>query len=291
MEYSIKHYLLYIACKVLAVIGAQGREKLAQMSAMIFKSALKSRRKIIQKNLQLCFPNLSMASRSHLLEKNVSYTLSSYFEAFASWVSPLNHYRSNSHLLNEALVERLHKQGKGVILLGGHFNCMDIAGIVATKNLPIYVSYQPNKNPFFEKAISQGRLRWAKGLVSTKDVRGMIKILKAGGILWIAPDQDLGEAGSTFNNFFGVPTATSTASYRLAKLTAATVIPISFYTTEQQNSLTLKYHQALPLDCPDSFISSYHRFLEHSIRRSPEQYLWAHKRFKTRPSGEAPIYE
>ncbi|GAA6151876.1 kdo(2)-lipid IV(A) palmitoleoyltransferase [Pseudoteredinibacter isoporae] len=279
------------ACKMLYVIGDKNRSRLSRITSRLFKALLKRRSRIIDRNLRACFPTLNQEQRQALAEKNTVNTLSGYLETFTSWVSPLHYYRRHSRIVNACVLERAQEKPKGVILMGGHFTSLDIAGIVATAKQDIYISYQPHKHSLMDALINQGRLRWAKGIVSTKDVRAMIRILKEGGILWIAPDQDLGLKGSLFTDFFGIKTASSTSVFRLAQITQATVIPTDFYAGDSPRSVTLRYHTPLPLTNERDFLERYHRFLETSITYQPDQYLWAHRRFKTRPEGEMDFYQ
>lgn len=291
MSSVIKRNLILFASQILYAIGTQNRSRLSKLAAYVFKPLLKRRSNIINRNLKHCFPHLSQHHRNKLAQKNTINTISGYLETFCSWVSPLEYYQSKSRIINGCVIDRARKKHRGVILMGGHFTSLDIAGIVASQKQDIYISYQPHKSALMDSLINTGRLRWAKGIVSTKDVRAMIRILKSGGILWIAPDQDLGLKGGMFSEFFGIKAASSTSVYRLAKMTDAAVIPTDFYSGNSSREVTLRYHAALPLLDEIDFLRRYHRFLETSIKHKPDQYLWAHRRFKTRPQGELDFYQ
>ncbi|WP_279546128.1 lysophospholipid acyltransferase family protein [Pseudoteredinibacter isoporae] len=282
---------MLLMCKLLYVIGAKNRSRLSHIATRLFKPLLKRRCKIIDRNLQFCFPGLSRQQRLELARKNTVNTISGYLETFVSWASPLNYYRRDSRIVNACVIDRAKEKHCGVILMGGHFTSLDIAGIVATEKRDIYISYQPHKSAMMDTLINTGRLRWAKGIVSTKDVRAMINILKSGGILWIAPDQDLGLKGGRFSDFFGIKAASSNSVFRIAKMTNSAVIPTDFYAGKTLREVTLRYHAALPLLDESDFLERYHRFLESSIKHKPDQYLWAHRRFKTRPEGEMDFYQ
>ena len=125
------------------------------------------------------------------------------------------------------------------------------------------------------------------------DIRGSVKYLRAGGTLWYAPDQDMPSKNKVFAPFFGVPTATITATHHLARMGRALVIP--FYHRRLPGKAGYALRLGAPMEnlpgadvCQDT--ARINACIEQMIRAAPEQYLWVHKRFKTRPEGAASIY-
>ena len=133
--------------------------------------------------------------------------------------------------------------------------------------------------------VQRGRERLYEDCFTRKDIRGFIRALKKGGILWYAQDQDFGRKNSVFVDFFGIPTATITATSRIAKAGNAVVLPLTYFRREDNSGYDITVHDALPIpsgdDIEDARLAN--AFLEQQIRQHPSQYLWLHKRFKTRP--------
>jgi lauroyl/myristoyl acyltransferase len=129
-------------------------------------------------------------------------------------------------------------------------------------------------------------------MIKSTDTRSIVKAINNSLPIWYAPDQDLGINNSVFAPLFGIETATATATARLAKNNNTRVIPYSFIRTK--NGYEMSFEKPLenyPSDNPinDAFITN--QILEKQINRAPEQYLWIHRRFKTRPEGEENFYK
>lgn len=118
----------------------------------------------------------------------------------------------------------------------------------------------------------------------------MLRVLRSNQILWYAPDQDYGRKDSVFVPFFGVETATITASSRLAKMTGAAVIPFSCFRDGKGYRLEVGSPMDIPTDDDEKDALTFNRWLESQVKQAPDQYLWLHKRFKTRPVGENGLY-
>jgi len=136
--------------------------------------------------------------------------------------------------------------------------------------------------------MEQNRARLYNHCFTRKDIRGFIRTLKKGEILWYAQDQDFGRKNSVFVDFFGIPAATITATSRIAKAGNALVMPITYFRNDDNRGYTMTIHDALPIpgedDSADARVAN--AFLEEQLRQHPSQYLWLHKRFKTRPDAQ-----
>jgi lauroyl/myristoyl acyltransferase len=134
-------------------------------------------------------------------------------------------------------------------------------------------------------------MRHGSTMIKAKDSRTLITTLKSGLPIWYAPDQDLGAKHSTFAPFFGVQTATINATAKLAKIDNTVVIPLSF--SRNKSGYELEFYRALS-DYPSSDAlqnaTTNNQILQIQILKAPEQYLWIHRRFKTRPEGKASFY-
>ena len=184
-------------------------------------------------------------------------------------------------------------QGRGVLLLGGHFAALDICAPALCSLGPVDALYRSNRNPVWERLQVQGRRRCFNAVLERKDVRGALRTLKAGRALWYAPDQDYGPKHSVFAPFFGVEAATITAPARLAAANQTPALMLTQHRDYAARTWTMRF-EPLPPDYPsgderrDAAIVN--QAIEAAVRKHPEQYLWLHRRFKTRPPGEAKFY-
>ena len=180
-------------------------------------------------------------------------------------------------------------KGKGVLLVGAHFSTLEMGGFLYPQG-EIDATYRPNANPLFNAIMYNGRKRNVEGVFDRKNIRQSMRSLKAGRVLWYAPDQDYGAKNSVFAPFFGVPAATITATSRFAKFNNSEIV---FYSHYRKNDASgYKIHFSEPLqgyptgdDIEDATIINSH--IEAAIRKQPDQYLWLHKRFKTQAAGKS----
>ena len=150
------------------------------------------------------------------------------------------------------------------------------------------------KHPLFDYVQRRGREQRLLGVIGRDDVRGMLKLLRAGGVVWYAPDQDYGAQRSVFVPLFGVPAATVTATSKFARMGRAQVIPFTQQRLPDGQGYRLVIHPPLadfPTDSEEADCLRVNQWIEQAISQCPEQYLWAHRRFKTRPEGEPKLYK
>ena len=136
------------------------------------------------------------------------------------------------------------------------------------------------------------RLHYADAMFTKDELRGTVKYLRCGGTVWYAPDQDMRGKDAVFVPFFGVPASTITATHHLARLSGALVLPF-FHRREPDGSYVLRLEAplaAFPSDDVEADTARVNAAIEAMVREAPAQYLWLHKRFKTRPAGTAPVY-
>ena len=153
--------------------------------------------------------------------------------------------------------------------------------------------YKKHRNPLFEAVMKQARERNYERAIERHDVRGLLRSLKQGHAVWYAPDQDFGAQHSVFAPFMGVMCATLAAPARLAKLSGAPVVPFFPQRLHDGSGYRLILLPALK-DFPGgddvADATRINDVIEQAVRRAPDQYLWLHRRFKTRPPGAAPLY-
>ncbi|MCZ6709466.1 MAG: LpxL/LpxP family Kdo(2)-lipid IV(A) lauroyl/palmitoleoyl acyltransferase [Gammaproteobacteria bacterium] len=252
-----------------------------------------SRRHIAQVNLALCFPELSEAERGELTRQTFQHVAVGALETTLPWLNPNRDLTSHIELQG---VEHLHKAqalGRGVVLIGGHFTAMDIISQALKAAVDIDVMYRENKNPVWEWLQVTGRRRYFAGVIERSDTRQTLRSLKAGRTVWYAPDQDYGPKHSVFAPFFGVPAASITATSRLARFNDSPVVFMSHFRHWDTLTWTVTFSPMIdgfPSDDEVADTTLINSVVERAVRQHPAQYLWIHRRFKTRPEGEAKLY-
>ena len=253
-----------------------------------------SRRHVAETNLRLCFPELDDTARQRLVKESFIAAATSLFEGVLSW------WASDARLQKLYRIEGLEHlqaartQGRGVILLGGHYTTLEISGRFLAGHVEgLQPIYKPARNKLFETVMANSRKRLFDDLLPSADMRAIVRNLKRGKVVWYAPDQDFGRERSVFAPFFGVPTATLISTARLAKLSGAPVVPYYSERLPGNEGFLLRLAPALEnFPSGDDLVDAtrVNRVIEQQVRKVPEQYLWLHKRFKTRPEGEADVY-
>ncbi|ODN42386.1 LpxL/LpxP family acyltransferase [Piscirickettsia litoralis] len=255
-------------------------------------SFAKKRRNITEANLRHCFPELSEEALQHRLVLAFESAGMGVAETMIAWFRPkldpkLCQIEGIAHL------EAALRQKKGVLILGAHMTCLEVIGRFFAKAQPYRLLYRKHENPGFEALMSRARGDYVDELIDRSDVRKIVRSLKANWPIWYAPDQDFGIGNAVFAPFFGVQAATTVATSRLVKMTSCQVVPVSFYRLPHAQGYKITFHPAwtdFPKGSDEQDCQRINQFIESVIFNAPEQYLWQHRRFKTRPAGESSLY-
>lgn len=253
---------------------------------------LRRRRKVVEANLALCFPELDAASRRRIARENLRQTGIGLFEFARAWWGRVDEHSPRYRIAGLAHLEAAQARGRGVLLVSAHFVHLELCARLLTRHGAVAGMYRPHAGPALEWAVKAGRLRYACAMFGRDELRPALKHLKAGGVLWFAPDQESRRGDSVFVPFFGRPAWSLTSTHQLARLSGATVLPF-FHARHEDGSYHLEVLPALadfPSADPVADTARVMATLESMIRRAPEQYLWLHQRFKTQPDaarGEA----
>lgn len=252
------------------------------------------RRRIAAINIALCFTELDQVAQAHLVKKSFLSAGMAIVEGFMSWFMPSRAFsRLHFETIGQRYVDEAIQQGKGVIFCSGHMMCLEIVGRAYGLQYDFSVVYKPVRNKSLQKLFEKYRGRHYKAMLAHRDVKQIVRRLRAGEMIWYAPDQDFGIKSSIFADFMGVQTATLTATAKLAQLGNAIVVPVLFHRLNHDKGYALDVLPALqdfPSGDHQKDARRYNEILEAYIRRYPDQYHWLHRRFKTRPSGQAKIY-
>jgi len=264
------------------------------LGAVMYRVA-RSRRQIARRNLQLCFPELSEKERERLLRENFVSTGIAFFEMAMSWWWPKSRLQRLAQIQGLEHLQQAQAEGQGVILMTLHFTTLEIGGALLGQWHTIDGMYREHKNPVFDYVQRRGRERHNQDAtaIEREDVRAMLKVLRAGRAIWYAPDQDYGRKQSIFVPWFGIQAATVTATTKFARLGRARVIPYTLERLPEGRGYSLVVHPPLddfPGESEEADCRRINEWIEDAVRQHPEQYLWAHRRFKTRPEGESSLY-
>lgn len=283
-----------LSLALLARLPYRALVPLGHLMGRVLYLASPGRRNIACTNLRLCFPQLCEADRERLLGAHFASLGMAVCETAMAlfWsdrrLAPLVHLEGLGHL-QTALA-----RGKGVILLTCHMTHLEVSGHLLAIHQTISLMYRKHKNPLMDEVIRASRAARAHGTVERADVRGMLRELRRGHAVWYAPDQNYG--GTTqvaFVPFFGVPALTVTTTARLAQMTGAAVVPFFPMRLPGCHGYRIRLLPALEGFPTADEIADTCRvtaMIEDAVRAAPEQYLWVHRRFKTRPTGEERIY-
>jgi KDO2-lipid IV(A) lauroyltransferase len=257
---------------------------------------LKRRRHIAEVNVGLCFPELSPEQQQQLVTDIIASTYLGMLETAYSWWASDEELDERTDFEGVALIEAAQAEGKGVLLIGSHFTTLDLAGRLLRLKVDVDSSYQKQKNPVFDYCILKYRLKRFTNMVEKKQMRRLIKLVKSGRAMWYATDQDFGRKNSVFAPFFGHQTATISTVGTLLKLTKAKPLYFSHYRLGKGKNTRYLIRVTDPFEGKfnDDDVNNatvLNSVIEQAVRVAPEQYLWVHRRFKTRPNkSDAKLY-
>ena len=252
------------------------------------------RRHVAEANIALCCPELSKAEQAALVDAHLRDIGLMMAEFALGWMGS-ERAIADVPVAIEGLehLEAARAQGKGVLLVGGHFSHLELCARLVSQRIRIAGMYRRMDSDVFEWNVLRARLDYADAMFEKEDLRGTVKYLRNGGTLWYAPDQDMRSKDSVFVPFFGVPAATITATHHLARMSGAVVIPFFHRRLPDNGGYALRLGAPLEHVPSDDVLEDTARVnacIEQMVREAPEQYLWVHKRFKTRPDGMPPVY-
>jgi KDO2-lipid IV(A) lauroyltransferase len=259
---------------------------------VLMRWCMRSRGRTAAANLALCFPEFDDSTRAKLLRAHFQSLGIGVFEFLRAWWGPLAPLDGRYELLGLERLQAARADGRGVILVSPHFTTLEICVRLLCRHVDIAGMYRPHDEAALEWAVRRGRARYTREMYSRGELRPALRHLKAGGVLWFAPDQETRRGDSVFVPFFGQAAWSLTSTHQLARLSGAAVLPL-FHQRLADGSYGLEIGEPLA-DFPSADATAdtarVMQLLESLIRRVPAQYLWIHQRFKRRPEGEAQIY-
>ena len=243
-----------------------------------------SQRRVVRRNLALCLPEKSAAERAELLQRHFREVGITVAETAVVWFASDARIRELVQFEGLEELDRVTAAGRGAILLAAHFTTLEIGARCATATRRVHAVYKPSKNALVTEFFRKYRGAHAAGMIASDDIRKMVRVLRAGGVVWYAPDQAFRGKGALMVPFFGIEAASNPATSRLAALTGAAVLP--YFVERLPGTAGYRVRIAAPLenfpsDDPQADTRRIHALIEAEVRRNPAQYLWLHKRFKS----------
>jgi len=254
-----------------------------------------SRRRIALRNISLCFPEQTTAQHEALAREHFQWLGRSILERGVLWFASPERLKRLIHVDGD--VQLAERSERPVMWLVPHFMALDVAGVsvlLFQKRKGISI-YQQQSDPVMDAAIRRGRLRLGNAEIFPRDESGkaLFRAIRRGDAFFNLPDMDFGERDAAFVPFFGIPAATLLAPSRLARALNMIVQPVIAETLPGGQGYRVHFMppwEDFPTDDPLADTAAMNRWIESQIRLHPAQYLWVHKRFKTRPAGDRSFY-
>jgi KDO2-lipid IV(A) lauroyltransferase len=248
---------------------------------------LPRRRAIAARNLALCFPALDERAREACLRAHFAALGTGVFEFARAWWGSVAPLRRGLEVEGLEHMEAARAGGRGVIVVSGHFTTLEVCGRLMCDHVPLAGMYRPHAQPAMEWAVRRGRARYAAAMFPKQDLRGAVRHLKRGGLLWYAPDQDPSRGDAVYVPFFGQPAHSLTSTHQLARMSGAAVMYFGHWRRPDGGYTLRLWPASEPFPGPDAAAdtAAVMAAIESMVRVVPGQYLWIHRRFKRQPDG------
>lgn len=301
---SFKMRLLIGLFQWLAGCSTPTRLRIGAALTWVTTLVIRRRVRIVQRNIDLCFPDRSAAERKQIVRDHLRALTQSFVDRSVFWFGPADQVYSLVHYKGHQQVAEQIAQHGAVMLLAPHFIALDAAATRFTYECPEGAAmYSPQRDMDIDELVRLGRSRFnIVHLISRRDgIRTLLRYIHGHIPIYYLPDMDFGRKGAVFVPFFGVQAATQTATAQISRKWKLPVLPVhclwdpktGHYSVEI--GAPLEDFPNLPGATPenDSLEAATARLNQHLetwVRRCPSQYYWVHRRFKTRPEGEPKIY-
>lgn len=275
--------------RLLAWLPHAAQLQLGRGLGTCFFHLAKKRRNITLVNIQLCFPHLSASEQLTLTRQHLQAMCIGLLEVGMCWWWSPKRLENMANIRGLEHLDTALAKGKGVLLLSGHFTTLEVSGRLLSLQRNIDAMFRPHDNPVLAWAMQRFRGEHAGQAIPRQDLRSVLRALRKNHAVWYAPDQSKKFKQHVLAPFFGEPAVCNTATAKLSKLTGAAVVPF-FGWRQADGSYQLELLPAL-LDFPSgddiADATRVNQVIETAILQAPEQYLWAHERFKKR-GGDLP---
>jgi Kdo2-lipid IVA lauroyltransferase/acyltransferase len=254
---------------------------------------LPARRAIVRRNLEVCFPKLDDGALEALTRRHFESLGAFFAETAVAWFDSPNRCADLFRVEGAEHLKAALAGGHGVLLFSGHFTPLEICVPFVKSMVPLYAFvFRGRRNLLLNEIQRRGRIRAAHVSLVNDDVRSIIRLLAKNAAVWYAPDQASIDGGELIP-FFGVPSMTSTATSRLARVSGAAIVPLFFCRLADDSGYLLRFCPPLanvPSGDATADTARLTAVLENFIRECPDQYFWTHRRFKSR-RGMPDVYD
>lgn len=288
-----KYWLVWLSILILYVISWLPyfvQKWIGKGLGKLLSTFAKKRVRVAKRNLELCFPQKNAKQIQTLVNANVEHAGMAILEASMGWWWPDWRVRMISEVEGYEHVEAILKKGKGVLGLAIHNMNLELGCRIAGLGHPSVAFYRKHNNPLMEYVQYRGRARSNKYMIHKRNVKGLIHALDDKEVCFYLPDQDYGRNRSEFVPFFAVEdVATTKGTLLFAKqANCETVFIVSLRTDKGYKVKFVPGLNHFPSGDDKNDIARVNKMVEQLVEIAPEQYLWMHKRFKTRPFEEDP---
>jgi KDO2-lipid IV(A) lauroyltransferase len=286
-------WLLFGLMRLISMLPLAWTQATGAFIGLMIYRLVPSRRRVARINIRQAYPDYSEAQIRELNIASFKSLGISVFEIALAWWCNREFMRSICQIEGKEHLDKALANGKGVILLTGHFTTLEIGAMLVGLYTKLNGVYKKAHNPMFNAFMTHYRSTYGEELIENKNIRAMIRGLRKGRATWFAPDQDFAEQDIVFTPFLGGMASTLTATARLAEMTGAAVVPFYPVRLNKGKGYKLVIMPALegfPSNAIEQDSARINHAIEQMVYANPEQYGWVHKRFKTRPPGKPAIY-
>lgn len=293
-----KYWLAWLGIAILFICSFLPYSTLLFLGKNLGRGAIffaKKRADIARRNIAICFPELSATEIEKKVRLNFENSGIALLEMGMAWFWPSWRVRDLLKIRGMEHLDKARMNGQGIIFLGAHFLTLEIGARAVGLAQPCYAVYRKHSNAVLDYWFYWGRMREHKAMLDRKDFKSMLRALKNSEALWYAPDHDYGKhKSSVFAPFFTVENANTVAgTSTLARVKNSCVIPVFLKRLPGNNGYELIFYPALE-NFPSKDIKAdttmTNQQIEKMVLECDDQYMWMHKRFKTRPEGEESFY-
>ena len=267
--------------------------RVASSVAKLLDRSVPKLRRVGLTNLRFAFPEATEAERNRIVD-GVFQTIARLLVAMARFPT-LNSRNIHGLIGYEGLenYQRAKQEGRGILVATAHLGNWELSAFShALMTEPMNIMVRPLDNPLIDRLVEHYRTLSGNGLIFKRDAaRGVLKALKNNEAVGILIDQNTVATEGVFVPFFGKSACAGTAFVKLAYHSGAPVIPGFAFWNAQTGRYILRFYPKMEL-CGDATADTarLQQFFEATIRKYPDQWMWIHRRWKTRPPGEPPIY-
>ena len=251
-------------------------------------------RRVVGRNLEACFPELSPAQRERLSRKHFAAVGAAFSEMGLGWFASIDRLRRLIRVEGREHLEAALARDNGIIVLTAHFTSLETGSSILQELVPgVKAVYRPQPNEMIDAMISHGRQRMLSEQITKDNIRAMVRTLRDGGAVAYLADLAGRGRNRAVIPFYGEPAMTTTAVSKLARMTGATVLTYFFRRLPGRSGYVLNIGpppDGFPSDDPIADTRRLVERLEDYIRLAPEQYMWTYRRFKGRPDAYPDLY-